>query len=183
MDVEAAGSVGPPQAASESHNSSGDRDESLQQGGSVNYGAAQSPVSRTSEPGVSSGGAGAPGPNAPTAAHNSSIRAWTWLGCVCDCFLGSRSAAAARCRCRARRTPHAVPALFPPVFASPQRVPRSQISRAHPPHNPGFGERTSAVLSALSGDDETALSAAEAAGGCSRPAPSSALCPRECTGP
>ncbi|EFN54546.1 hypothetical protein CHLNCDRAFT_135331 [Chlorella variabilis] len=87
MDVEAAGSVGPPQAASESHNSSGDRDESLQQGGSVNYGAAQSP-----------------------------------------------------------------------------RVPRSQISRAHPPHNPGFGERTSAVLSALSGDDETALSAAEAAG-------------------
>lgn len=46
-----------------------------------------------------------------------------------------------------------------------QRVPRSQISRAHPGGlNAGLGERTSAVLSGLSGDDETALSAAEAAG-------------------
>lgn len=46
-----------------------------------------------------------------------------------------------------------------------QRVPRSQISRAHPAAAAGaYGERTSAVLSALSGDDETALSAAEAAG-------------------
>ena len=53
---------------------------------------------------------------------------------------------------------------------TPQRVPRSQISRAHPAHAAaGFGERTSAVLSALSGDDETALSAAEAAGGCCGP--------------
>ncbi|KAI7838466.1 hypothetical protein COHA_007729 [Chlorella ohadii] len=49
--------------------------------------------------------------------------------------------------------------------AQSPRVPRSQISRAHPAHAAtGFGERTSAVLSALSGDDETALSAAEAAG-------------------
>ncbi len=45
-----------------------------------------------------------------------------------------------------------------------QRVPRSQISRAHPGQPLGYAEGTSAVLSALSGDDETALSAAEAAG-------------------
>ena len=43
-------------------------------------------------------------------------------------------------------------------------MPRSQISRAHPASGGAYGERTSAVLSALSGDDETALSAAEAAG-------------------
>lgn len=44
-------------------------------------------------------------------------------------------------------------------------MPRSQISRAHPAAAAGaYGERTSAVLSALSADDETALSAAEAAG-------------------
>ena len=45
MDAEAAGSVAP----SESHNSSGQQqEESLQQGGSVNWGqaTAQSPVSR-----------------------------------------------------------------------------------------------------------------------------------------
>lgn len=51
------------------------------------------------------------------------------------------------------------------AWPGPQRVPRSQISRAHPAAAAGaYGERTSAVLSALSGDDETALSAAEAAG-------------------
>ncbi|KAL4424424.1 hypothetical protein ABPG77_005667 [Micractinium sp. CCAP 211/92] len=49
--------------------------------------------------------------------------------------------------------------------AQSPRVPRSQISRAHPAAAAGaYGERTSAVLSALSADDETALSAAEAAG-------------------
>ena len=50
--------------------------------------------------------------------------------------------------------------------AAPQRVPRSQISRAFHPGGPACGqaERTSAVLSGLSGEDETALSAAEAAG-------------------
>ena len=45
-----------------------------------------------------------------------------------------------------------------------QRVPRSQISRAHPGQAQNMAERTSAVLSVLSGDDETALSAAEIAG-------------------
>lgn len=55
--------------------------------------------------------------------------------------------------------------LFSPAVSIVQRVPRSQISRAHPAAAAGaYGERTSAVLSALSGDDETALSAAEAAG-------------------
>jgi hypothetical protein len=66
-----------------------------------------------------------------------------------------------RCRLPHRRLPH----VLWSASSLLQRVPRSQISRAHPAHNAGgFGERTSAVLSALSADDETALSAAEAAG-------------------
>lgn len=79
-------------------------------------------------------------------------------------MLGDRAVPEARRSSLQYRTPGLTQSKFlrGPLFM--QRVPRSQISRAHPPHNAGYGERTSAVLSALSGDDETALSAAEAAG-------------------
>jgi hypothetical protein len=83
-----------------------------------------------------------------------------WAGLVgASCFSGSVCAGDSRAGYPASRSPARC------SMRALQRVPRSQISRAHPGHNAGYGEGTSAVLSALSGDDETALSAAEAAGG------------------
>lgn len=152
---EAAGSVAAAAPSETSAESSGPQQgpaaaESLQQGGSVNWGqaTAQSPVGDLALPCM--------------------LLKLSWACCRLAGLLPTAHAAAhyqawvfiARRGCRTE--PHHL-ASRPP----PQRVPRSQISRAHPAHAAtGFGERTSAVLSALSGDDETALSAAEAAGGC-----------------